>query len=269
VQLKMADPLDAQDAFRQLMRQQVAPPLRDMGFKGSLRVFTFAGGNHAGSLRLQKSRYSSKQVVEFTFHVGAPCMGSEPITDLMPYREPPVPYFLFQVRADQPTAPVAEAVLAAVDDYAAPAILAGLDGADHDPEPGQQLSPPLPPLTNRAYDGAGAGPDAWFVRPTGSELDFAFADLADQSANSRFGAAQTIARLGMTDPRAVPALLDRLRHDLSPHVRREIASRMLAPIAHSQQVRQALSEAAAGDEDHEVRWAARYALRLDLRQHDG
>lgn len=66
------------------------------------------------------------------------------------------------------------------------------------------------------------------------------------------------------DPRAVPALLDRLEHDPSPVIRKLVASRMLTRLAQQAGVRAALQAAAADDHDPGVRWAVRYALRVDV-----
>jgi hypothetical protein len=60
----------------------------------------------------------------------------------------------------------------------------------------------------------------------------------------------------------VPALLDRLRSDPQREIRKMIASRMLYLFTDHPDVVPALQEAAAGDGDAVVRWAARYALRL-------
>ncbi len=261
--------LDAQAGFQFMMREQVAPALREMGFRGTLRVFTYAAGRHAGSVRLQKSRHSSRRSVDFTFHVGAPCMGSEELVNLMTEQDRPARWW-WTVVAGEPTAEVAESVAAAFRWYALPTILAALEDTDHDhrPEDDQDpAAPPIAPLRNPAYDAAGANPSSWFVQPAGHEVDWAFAELASPLSSDRYGAADTIARLALEDPRAVPALVDRLENDLSPHVRRAVASRFLAPLAGHEPVRLALHRAAINDPDCQVRWAARYALRLDNQHH--
>lgn len=252
---------DAQSWFDAMMRLQVSSALRELGFRGTPRLYRLTSGKHAGSIRLQKSRHSRREHVEFTFHVSAPCMGSEVIVYLMPERDPPVPYW-WALAAGEPSGPVADSVISAIRGYALPAILAGLDDADHERDAGEEQSgPAIPPLVNPAYDGFGADPTSWYLQPTGVAADTAFANLASEGSSQRFGAAETIARLVQTDPRAVPALIDRLNADLSPYVRRMVASRMLAPLARREPVRDALEIAAAADPDCQVRWAARYALR--------
>ena len=69
----------------------------------------------------------------------------------------------------------------------------------------------------------------------------------------------------MSDWRAVPALVDRLEHDLNPYIRCWIAYRALTPLARDVRVRPALRGAVSEDRDGRTRWAARYALRLDLQ----
>lgn len=63
------------------------------------------------------------------------------------------------------------------------------------------------------------------------------------------------------DPRAFQALLASLETDPDPE-RRQEAAWWLLHRANEERSRQALRAAAAEDEDVEVRWIARYALRL-------
>lgn len=257
---------NAQDDFKQMMRAQVAPAIRELGFKGPSRHFRYASADYSGGIRLQKWRFSSRRRVYFTFHVGAPCMRDKPIVYLMPEREPPVPYW-WQLDAGQPAEPVADSVVAAVRRFGLPAILAGLDEAGRELEPDDPMAQPFlgPPAIGPAYDGRGADLAAWYVQPTGSEFDWAFAQFISPDSTTRLAGVETVARLAMNDPRAVPALLDRLKHDPSPHIRCTICYRVLTPLAHDERVRPALRKVAGEDRDCQTRWAARYALRLDLR----
>lgn len=63
------------------------------------------------------------------------------------------------------------------------------------------------------------------------------------------------------DSRAFQALLGRLENGPDPDMRREVAWYLLRR-AHEERSFPALRAAAAEDEDVEVRWIARYALRL-------
>jgi hypothetical protein len=76
-------------------------------------------------------------------------------------------------------------------------------------------------------------------------------------------ALEQIAERGADDPRTRQVLLDRLEHDPSDLARNQAAT-LLAPLAQDETIRKALQDAADQDEDLQVRWAARYALRLAL-----
>ena len=67
------------------------------------------------------------------------------------------------------------------------------------------------------------------------------------------------------DFRAFQALLARLETDPDPSIRQGAAWHLLRT-AHEERSRQALRAAAAEDEDIDVRWIARYALRLARRE---
>ena len=104
-------------------------------------------------------------------------------------------------------------------------------------------------------------PPAGDLDPAGRDSDELFAELADEDHITRYTAAQLIGETALDDPRAVPALLDRLERDPSQPVRL-MAARGLRLLAGQPTVRQALQQAAAMDEDVEIRWEARYAIRL-------
>jgi hypothetical protein len=106
---------------------------------------------------------------------------------------------------------------------------------------------------------------AWALQPTGQPADEWFARLASESSAERGDALRMITEKSADDPRCRAVLLDRLEHDPSYGVRR-YAAKLLTTVNADQSVRQALRDAAAFDEDLEVRWAARYALRLTAPQ---
>lgn len=249
-----------------MMRDRITPALRGMGFRGSMRMLRYTRGGRSGALRLQKSRYSSRRRVDFTFHVYAPCMGEDVIVYLIPERDRPVSYW-WELPAGGSADGVAESVLGAVRDYALPAILAGLDavgsGEDRPAEPDSE-GPVHRGRPGPECDGAGADPGSWFVQPGGGQLDFAFADLVSPERQTRLSAVETIGQRGLGDRRAIPALLDRLHSDTSPYVRRVVAAHVLAAVPAEDRIRAAL-EVALADSDCGVRWAAGYALRLSRR----
>jgi HEAT repeat protein len=67
------------------------------------------------------------------------------------------------------------------------------------------------------------------------------------------------------DSRAFQALLIRLESHPDPRIRQQAAWYLLRHV-HEERSRQALRAAAAEDEDVEVRWIARYGLRLAQRK---
>ncbi len=257
-------PPDVRRAYQQMMRGQVAAGLRALGFTGTYRVFRIRRGGHYGEVRWQKDARQIRRLrLRFTVNVGYRWGGSR-IAMLMP--EPQTDIW-WELADGQPAGPVGDSVIAAVRRYALPAILAGLDDLDRQQDPAVRWARTFPPVPEslRLPDGGAADRTAWYVRAAGTEADPSFADLASDIARVRLGAAQDVAGYALGDPRAVPALLDRLEHDPSPVIRKMVASRMLTPVAYDTRVRAALQAAADADHDPGVRWAARYALRVDLR----
>jgi hypothetical protein len=253
-----------QQAYAAMMREQIAPALRELGFTGSSGVFSYGSGGSQGHARWQKdARQWRQQRLRFTVNVGY-WWASDRISQLMP--EPTTDTW-WEIRAGQPVGPVADSVVTAVRRYALPAIKAGLDDLGHQRDPEVRWTrafPPVPDLRTKLPDGGGADPGAWFVAPAGTAADEDFAAFTSGVARLRLTAAENVAEAALGDPRAVAALLDRLACDPAPLIRKRIASRMLTLVAGDPLVRAALAETAACDEDPLVRWAARYALRLDL-----
>lgn len=256
-------PPGVQQVYERMMRAQVAPALRVLGFTGTSRVFRMRQGDHYGEVRWQKDgRQARFQVLRFTANVSY-WLGGDPIAGLMPE---PQPDLWWELRGGEPAEPTASSVIEAVRRYALPAILAGLEDEDRLHDAGvvwPRTFPPVPHTAARLPDGGGADPDAWFTRAAGTDADESFADLASDISVRRLDAAKWVTAHALSDPRALPALLDRLEQDPSPIVRKVVASRMLTRCARQPEVRAALQAAAASDHDPVVRWAARYALQVD------
>lgn len=157
----------------------------------------------------------------------------------------------WEVTGGQPTGDVAAAVADAMNRYLIPAIEAALD----DP-----ADPPADDLD--AGDTDGVVPITWLLQPAGTAADGWFANLASTESLIRFEAASHLAVHASTDPRTVPALIDRLERDPDPEVRRLVASRVLPVFPRHPRVNAALQATAEGDNSYGARWAARYALRL-------
>ncbi len=87
----------------------------------------------------------------------------------------------------------------------------------------------------------------------GRKLNYGYADLTSDIALWRWEAAKGVMETELSNPRTVPALVDRLEHDPSAFIRKEVASRMLTLLTREPLVRSALQASAAEDEDRMVR----------------
>lgn len=256
----------AQEVFEHLMRDRVAPALRDLGLKGAFRSFTYRIGDLEGAVWTRKSRYSRKAWVDFTLELGAAYLptGAGYWNRELPSLIPGNRDYWWRVEAGRPAEPIASTILSAFRSYGWPAILAALDSWYYPPDPAILGTRTFPPETSTAARQAARltlDPIAPLLRPAGRNHDEAFAALSDEDPRTRELAMGIVGVEAADDPRALPALLNRLEHDPSAGVRRMAALR-LRPLTQREGVRPALQAAAAEDEDLEVRWQARYALRL-------
>ena len=90
---------------------------------------------------------------------------------------------------------MADSVVAVIRRFALPAILAPLDQADYEQDPDDPTVQPFsgpPPLANRAYDGHGADPAAWYVQPTGGDFDWALAEFTSPTSGKRSSASRRL-----------------------------------------------------------------------------
>jgi hypothetical protein len=257
-----SEPPRAQHVFERMMRDAVAPALRELGFKGTFREFKYAIGSYSCLLSVKKSRYSNRQQVDFNLNMWMPFMHQVSLFTLMESQEPPTRWWV--VRTDQPTEAVASELIRVVRRYALPAILAGHDAIQEpDPVSGWTRRFPAAPGSDEFEDdgSGGASPAQWFVQPRGTSADPSFADLTSVFPKGRYYALRTVADRHMDDPRALPALVDRLAQDPAPGLRRSAAA-ILTREVRDPDVQSAMRAAATLDEDCQVRWAAYFALRL-------
>jgi hypothetical protein len=97
--------------YDQMMRDQIGPALREMGFKGTRRKFSYRSGSHSGSVQWQKDgRFARAQLLPFTANVSYWC-GADRIGMLMPA---PATDTWWELHGGQPTGPVAESVITAI-----------------------------------------------------------------------------------------------------------------------------------------------------------
>jgi hypothetical protein len=255
----------AQAAFARLMRDLVAPALHELGFTGKgPRWFIYRSGDYEATFWPQKSRYSTKDEVEFWVHLTAAHRPTHSVYWTMQLqRLVPGSFSSWAVRADGPIEPVADHLLGVFGRYGWPAIETALDSPGYPPDPAIVWPRSFAPQPSPAVRGATSpnlGGLAWALRRTG-ERDDLFAALSEPDEGIRSGAASDIGKTASGDARTVSALLSRLEHDASPMVR-SAAAAALRPHARDPRVSAAFRAAADQDEDHMVRWEARYALRL-------
>jgi Domain of unknown function (DUF4304) len=137
--------MTAQEAFTTMVKEQIAPALRELGFKGSGQRFVLPSETDWAQIGLQKFTRSNRDFVDFTANVTVvsrdvwdteraeqPHLPKQPapniyygtyawqtrIGDLVPERREKV----WRVDPDRPTEPVAEEFVAAIRDHALPAM---------------------------------------------------------------------------------------------------------------------------------------------------
>jgi hypothetical protein len=138
-------PLTAQDIFRAMMRDQIAPALRALGFKGSGQVYLLPSETHWAMLSFQKSAYSNAEEIRFAVNFdvttreewerrrrafGAPArpgpswLGNRSIDDqLLPggWMQ-----HWWRLRINEPVRPLVDDVLARIKNEALPAMRAAI-----------------------------------------------------------------------------------------------------------------------------------------------
>ncbi len=239
----MGADMSAQDAYRVLLREHVAPALRALGFTGapSRGTFRYEAALHAAEVRFQKSRYSRTGLVNFWVLLHAVDRKTEWV-----YWDWTLHSLAsrwgdagdWTLRTGDPAGPLAGEVIHSLTKHAWPAIQAALDNPGYPPDPAVRWARTFP------------------KRPRGPRFDDEIA--ADERAREELDDWMDQAE---SDPRATAELLTRLETDPDPGARASIAWYLL-PRAREEHISRALRAASAGDENVEVRWTARYALRL-------
>jgi hypothetical protein len=262
-----ASRITAQAAFDHLMRDLIAPALHELGFTGKgPRWFAYRRGDYEGVFSTGKSRYSTREAVEFSVLLTAVYLPTK-----SPYWDRQLNGLIlgderlsrWTVRADGPAEPIADRLLRVFRSYGWPAIQAALDSPGYPPDPGvvwPRSFPPQPSPAVRGATGPNLGPLSLLLPRTGRRDDL-LTGMTDPDELVRVGAVSGLGAAAGRDADVTAALLRRLEHDPSPGVRFG-AARALGPLAGQPQVRRAFQAAAAEDEDLNVRWAARYVLRL-------
>jgi hypothetical protein len=231
----------AQNAYRLMLREHIAPALRELGFRrgpspGAFRVET---ATHAAEVRFRKSRGSTRQEVDFWAEMHASDIKTEFVYWERSLHSLAQELLLrWTLAAGRPIEPVASEVLRVFRSHGWPAVEAALDNPGYPKDPTVRWARTFPKIPR--------GP--------------MFGDGVEAARRSRAELEQIMA-LADSDLRAFEALLVCLETDPNPGIRQSAAWWLLYR-ASEERSRQALRAAAAADEDAEVRWIARYALRL-------
>jgi hypothetical protein len=253
----------AQQSYEKLLRDGVAPRLREIGLRGSGKLFHFDDGDKRGFVSFRSFRYNTKAIVEFSAEVSATykptgvCLWSSSLGWLLP--ELDYGYWVLPVEAE--TDELVEDLVGAVRDYGLVALAAAVDQY---PPPPNQLWPRVfyrpAALSRRGFTF-----EEMFKRyPSTVEEAFAAADGPD--LDKQQGAVDFLYHVAPRDPRFAPLVVALLGQVPSSHYRAKIA-RMLGFLGCDPEVAlSALRSAVAEDEDLEVRICASYVARLIERQ---
>jgi hypothetical protein len=234
----------AQDAYRLMLRRYIAPALRELGFRRgpSRNAFRYETPTHAAEVRFIKSMGSTRQMVNFWVTLQATYIKTEwvywhnTLTGLnLPGERNRRSWTL---DADGPVEPAANSVLGLFRSYGWPAIQAALDNPGYPPDRSVRWARTFP----KGLRG------------------MRFAE-EEEAHRQRHDAVRQEERRADSDPGAFQALLTWLETEPDPRIRSQIAWHLLRR-ADDERSRQALTSAAAEDENVQVRWIARYALRL-------
>ncbi len=234
----------AQDAYRLMLRAYIAPALRELGFRRgpSPGAFRYETATHAAEVRFRKSRGSTRQYVNFWADMHTSDITTEWVYWRWDLRSLAGGLgellYLWEVRSGGPVEPVASEVLRVFRSYGWPAIQAALDNPGYPKDSAVRWARTFPKIPR--------GPLSGGERAAAQRSRAELAELMTRADR---------------DPRAFQALLARLETHPDPGIRHSAAWWLLHR-ASEERSRQALRAAAAEDEDVEVRWIARYALRL-------
>jgi HEAT repeats/Domain of unknown function (DUF4304) len=260
-------PRSAQDRFSVMMRDRVGPAMRELGFTGRTRNFYYQQGPMRASVELQKSRWNTKDEVDFTFNIGArnedsgTTMGLGRPNHLVPDMDSP----WWQVTTEASVTVTGDGVVRAMRDFVLPAILALFEDPDFsgDPDvswrtwgrtfPFGPLRPTRDPFAHNQNPLVSEG-RAW-------SDERVLEKLSDDNVVVRLLALQMIQeRPSLRDARTSTLVKQCLEHDPHPGVRQNAAR--IVGIMPDEGVVDALQAAADEDEELKVRWSARYALAL-------
>jgi hypothetical protein len=234
----------AQDAFKLMLREHVAPVLREFGFKGSAGHYRREAAGYAIEVQFRKSRYSTRKTVEYWVE-----MTAMHVSTVQPFWQSSFGNLVPQwehsrdwtIDAEGPVRHAAALVVWAFRAYAWLGLRAAVEA--------EEYVPGRPAIRAREL------PAGYQQSPYLN----GWAYVREMTAAAMFPDKQrAIYDRPLHDPEERQALLAGLQHP-DPSTR-TFAATWLEPLAGAEHVRRALEEA-AGDEEFSVRWAAHYALK--------
>jgi hypothetical protein len=222
----------AQEEFSRFFRDDIAPAIRALGFKGSGLHFKVNDGDYVGQLDFQKSRWNVKSVVEFTASLGAAHAPSKRgyWSSRLGHLMPDLDDTWWILPAGSATQELFDDLMDAIRSFGTPALQIALDAPGYPPNPSEHRP--------RSFD-------------------------ADGPASKRWTKAWQLFHTAPQDPLLRLSLLDLLETEPSEHAR-GTAAEMLAFVGGEPlpAVAEALEASARDDESVYVRIMARYALGL-------
>jgi hypothetical protein len=268
----------ASETLSQLLRDEIAPTLRELGMKGSGGKFRLDRGDYRATLELQKSSGNRKSICEFTFNLAA---WNRRISSGGGYWDARIGEVLpdmgdtwWVLPANASTEDLKNDLHRAVCVHAFLALEAALDDPQYPPAPGKHwprtfIEPSSGPNDVYGHELAsamsGRQPSFWRPNPgyealllEASSLDFEHGD--NDSRSQLFGMLLAAAPGG--DARCVPALSAFLANEPSARLRAQAGLALALAEVDPKVVLPDLHAAASQDCDPSVRVYARYAIRL-------
>ena len=258
------DRWDASAALKQMVNRHVAPAMASHGYTGRTKTFKIRDGDVIGEIAMQLSVHNCYSEKEFTFNLKVTREDEVIWTDRIGFVCPEVSDLWWTLSSERDVDSVGLAVAQHLDQHACVAI----EVVMADPFRGRipenarrfALAPrdgPQPSLED-IQDDVRFQQQVIRQAMTWTHED-ALRHAWSLDARLRSAARSQLWRRWPSDPLTVAPLVDSLENDPNPVVR-QMSAREIGFLPPALVDRLALEEAASFDEDHQVRWAARYAL---------
>ena len=239
--------------------------MKALGFTGTTREFRLRESTYEARMTVQKSRWNSREDVEFTFNLsvtheptGKTFWGTR-IGDLLPEMVDT----WWRVSSNSSSASTAEAVVRALTEFGWPAIQAVLESPGFPADPDERWKRSFPSLYGDDNQPGGPPNNPSAIEARSWSAEETIGKLHDANVFVRILALGEVRNRETTtwNSATKDEVRQCLEHDPHPHVRRN-AARVLGLMTGNGTTTDALRAAAREDEDLYVRWSARYALAL-------